>query len=158
MRQQLWKKPMPTKLTPAFLDMLKELGIEPQGTDRDPWAYTENQQISIALEKVADFPVARLPEVKAYAVQQPDGRAAVLDWRKLVAKMRSMMAEAPAETAGPYSTVKNKDGTTFKELNSGWFNTAPPDEIDDFIRDYYVKLMNRTPDGEHRERYRKVAS
>ena len=83
----------------TFSDLLVDLGIDPQPTERDPHGMSASRQIMTALEAVRDFPLERLPEVKAYALPQPDGRSAVLKWEALIAKMRSMMAEPRKHTS-----------------------------------------------------------
>ena len=74
----------------AFMDLLKELGIDPQPTDRDPYGTSGTRRVMMALEKVKDFPVERLPELKEYAEDTE-----VLNPDALIKKMRAMIAQGP---------------------------------------------------------------
>lgn len=61
-----------------------------------------------------------------------------------------------ATTVLEYMTVSKA-----RNVPPGWKPQPKEDKPqydDQFIKDYYIKLMNITPEGEHRERYRKVAS
>ena len=81
----------------SFMDMLKDLGIEPQADERDPYGTIRTQRVMTELEQVRDFPIDRLPAIREYAM-----KVKALNPQALIKEMRRVMAQevAPAAARG----------------------------------------------------------
>lgn len=83
----------PTLFT-AFMDLLVELGINPQPDERDPFGTIRTAQVMTKLEAARDFPLEKLPVIKEYAL-----KVHALNPDALIKEMRRMVAQelAPAK-------------------------------------------------------------